>query len=521
MEEVHVYKDPATAVLTVAALFYRLFAPACGVFLVIGASTQGSSTWQGMLPPGTFWGPQQSPCLVTGEVIVPSGVTLTILPGTTVLFQEASRMIIRGHLLAEGTPAEPIRFTRAADKGYWRGLQFDETTEDNRVRHASLEYARTDDGMIGLQKSRLLLEYVGFDHCDRRRIRSMDSNLIVRHCRFADMFGPDEPPSTDNLSENIWGAGIPDGGWFIIENNIFGTNKGHNDAIDFDGPAWPKPIPHIRNNVFLGGGDDALDLECDALIEGNLFMNFVKDRYNKASGESNMLSAGAGKDYTMTHNIFINAQHIVQVKDNSFLTFINNTAVNISDAAIYLDLGLPGRKPGRGAAIANSIFWQTPLVFAGITDQSDFGVSHSLLPKTWHRFGPGNIEADPCFADPGYWDPNGTPEDPNDDFWVGGDYHLKSEAGRWDPARQVWIRDDMTSPCIDAGDPASPIGQEPFPNGGRINMGAYGGTAEASKSYFGEPVCETVVAGDINGDCKVDFADFAIMALHWLEDNSF
>ena len=29
--------------------------------------------------------------------------------------------------------------------------------------------------------------------------------------------------------------------------------------------------------------------------------------------------------------------------------------------------------------------------------------------------------------------------------------------------------------------------------------------------------CETIVAGDINGDCKVDFKDFALMAFHWLE----
>jgi hypothetical protein len=51
-------------------------------------------------------------------------------------------------------------------------------------------------------------------------------------------------------------------------------------------------------------------------------------------------------------------------------------------------------------------------------------------------------------------------------------------------------------------------------------MGAYGGTAEASKSYFGKPPCELIIAGDINGDCAVDFKDFAIMALHWLDDYS-
>ena len=80
--------------------------------------------------------------------------------------------------------------------------------------------------------------------------------------------------------------------------------------------------------------------------------------------------------------------------------------------------------------------------------------------------------------------------------------------------------DEVTSPCIDAGDPMSLIGPEPFPNGGIINMGAYGGTVEASKSYFGEPPCETIVAGDINGDCEINFEDFRLMALHWCEDNN-
>ena len=134
--------------------------------------------------------------------------------------------------------------------------------------------------------------------------------------------------------------------------------------------------------------------------------------------------------------------------------------------------------------------------------------------------GTANIDVDPCFVDPGNWDANGTPEDANDDFWVDGDYHLKSLAGRYDPNTQTWVIDDDTSPCIDAGDPMSPIGPEPFPNGGVVNMGAFGGTAGASKSYFGEPVCETIVAGDINGDCEVNFKDFRLMALHWMEDHN-
>jgi hypothetical protein len=116
--------------------------------------------------------------------------------------------------------------------------------------------------------------------------------------------------------------------------------------------------------------------------------------------------------------------------------------------------------------------------------------------------GTGNIDADPCFVDAD-----------NDD------YHLESQAGRWDTNSKGWVKDSVTSACIDAGDPSSSIGWEPYPNGGHANMGAYGGTEEASKSYFGGPVCQRPVAGDVNGDCRVDFKDFAIMAFHWLEDN--
>ena len=63
------------------------------------------------------------------------------------------------------------------------------------------------------------------------------------------------------------------------------------------------------------------------------------------------------------------------------------------------------------------------------------------------------------------------------------DLHLQSPAGRWDPAVGDFVTtDEDYSPCIDAGDPADSVGLEPVPNGDRINMGVYGGTAQASKS---------------------------------------
>ena len=76
-----------------------------------------------------------------------------------------------------------------------------------------------------------------------------------------------------------------------------------------------------------------------------------------------------------------------------------------------------------------------------------------------------NMQRTPMFAD-----------------WERGDYHLKSARGRYVPLSQTWVIDNDTSPCIDAGDPRSDYRAEPMPNGGRIDMGAHGGTPYASKS---------------------------------------
>jgi hypothetical protein len=54
--------------------------------------------------------------------------------------------------------------------------------------------------------------------------------------------------------------------------------------------------------------------------------------------------------------------------------------------------------------------------------------------------------------------------------------------GRWDPNSGSWVKDDVTSPCIDAGDPNSDWSGENWPHGKWINMGAYGGTRQGSMS---------------------------------------
>jgi hypothetical protein len=139
------------------------------------------------------------------------------------------------------------------------------------------------------------------------------------------------------------------------------------------------------------------------------------------------------------------------------------------------------------AALFNSLLWQPEYA----SEYRPFWYYYSDVSNDETGSYRASIHTDPLFARPGYWaKANDTKvhADVNDPsaVWVEGDYHLKSQAGRWDPESPKWIMDDVTSPCIDAGDPANSVDQEPFPNGGRINMGAYGGTAEASKSWSGK-----------------------------------
>ncbi len=70
------------------------------------------------------------------------------------------------------------------------------------------------------------------------------------------------------------------------------------------------------------------------------------------------------------------------------------------------------------------------------------------------------------------------------------DFHPRSTAGRFNPLTQAFVNDGTDSPTIDAGDPTSDYSLEPAPNGGRLNQGSYGNTAEASRTgNTGFPGC--------------------------------
>jgi hypothetical protein len=368
-----------------------------------------------------------------------------------------------------------------------------------------------------------------------------------------------------------WGGAISNF-WSNLEitDCVFSQNVTY-DSYD----SWSSPE---------GGG--IYSIGCELALQNCLFSA------NAAVGESFATAGGAMRIGYRCRPILQNC------------TFVGNSA-SISGGGIY------GSSDMNTMTIENCIFWDnTDRDGTGESSQinecNEVVINYSCVQGwTGSLGGIGNIGADPCFADSGYWASNGTPADANDDFWVDGDYHLKSEAGRWQPSIYadldaegdmfinlldfaefagfwcekggfipadmdnsglvdwsdlallldshltsyklgLWVFDQVTSPCIDAGDPNSDWTSELWPNGKRANIGFYGRTPQASMSlsdagsianldydpddnvdFYDLRIFvnkwleeEILIPEDLNRDGIVNFIDYAIFAEHWLEQTT-
>jgi len=284
----------------------------------------------------------------------------------------------------------------------------------------------------------------------------------------------------DNISYDDHGGGIYQGGTVLIRENIIRGNRTGEDL----GYGW-------------GGG---------VLILGTATMRFNRILENHAPSIGGGVFVDEGGTATMAHELIY-----------------GNTTDGAGGAGVYVDggegpslatithstiaynVGAPGSE-GNGvyveressAILLNSIVWGNGgddfYHDAGSTIESNYTLSEEMYP------GLGNLSSDPLFANP-----------------AAGDFHLQSTAGRFDPealdGTGDWVMDAVDSPAIDRADPASPFLEEPMPNGGRANLGAYGNTAEASRSAdAGEGETEGTGSefthtGDQNGDGIISLSE--------------
>lgn len=334
-----------------------------------------------------------------------------------------------------------------------------------------------------------------------------NSNPILRNCTFSDnatsdsaagMYNNNSSPMLTNCTfswNNVVGSGA---GMYNVNSNptllncVFTSNSA---GISGGGVYNEKSAPTLTNCTFTynsagdGGGGmcniDSISMLADCTFRGNSTRGSGGGLYNNSSN-STLLSciftqnsaqrSGGGlynynnSETSLTHCIFSGngARGGGGMENlNSSLALLLNCTFSDNIAGYIGGGGISNIQEGH-LTLVNCILW------ADIPDEIRFAatrgaaggsveVSYSNMQHSWP--GEGNIDMDPLFADP-----------------ENGNFHLKSQGGRWDPIVGNWILDELSSPCIDAGNPDEPVGLERFRNGDRINMGAYGGTPEASLS---------------------------------------
>jgi len=498
----------------------------CGVGFVLPAVVvimAGAALADVMLESDTTW---NGSVVVDQTTRVPAGVTLRVEAGTTVALGQDVALIIEGRLLAEGTEAEPILWTRHGSRS-WKQIRFT-AAQDSLLQHCIIEFADSE----GDHK-----DYYDNDCDPETPLPSRDYHeAVVVVASHVDMDGcvfrhlpddgsrgegdaiavisddPDVPGTASATIRNCQFLSIGQGvhtrfSYVLVEGCYFTGHHGDNDDVDLYGESTPPPM--IRNNILIyPAHDDMINpTRCSAWIVGNVI---------GGCDDHGVVLRDKSAPVVMNNVIFDCRSAGIAVQNQCDALLVNNTIVDCGRGVRFFDhTGRWGPPyclyPGSGrATLINNIIWDCPTTFqladspwtedrgshatvayCDIQDGQDRASVSSHSTLAW---GEGNIEADPLFADAG-----------------AGDFHLQSAAGRWDADAEAWVVDGQTSPCIDAGDPADPNWvAELWPHGRRINMGTFGGTAEASLS-----LSAVGSAADISRDGTVNVADLAELATDW------
>jgi len=212
--------------------------------------------------------------------------------------------------------------------------------------------------------------------------------------------------------------------------------------------------PGVYSKIdFMGKAITVAGIEGAAIIEA-----WTQGQGAPLKEDAVTFHTGEGPGSVLKNFIIRNSGMAISLNYGSSPTITNLTIVDNNFGIAAYENSNPG--------VSNCIFW-------GNRDGDLFQCDLRYSCLEGDVPGRGNISVNPLFVDA-----------------AGGDYHLKSEGWRWNTNNELSAYDNVTSLCIDAGDPACPLGDEPMsaprdPDNEygvnlRINMGAYGGTCQAS-----------------------------------------
>lgn len=136
------------------------------VLLLVASAPAWATNVGGTISTNTTWALSGSPFIVTSDITVNAGVTLTAEPGVVVKANQYKRILINGTLTAVGTEAQPITFTSnqaTPTAGYWRSIYFN-TGSTGQLSYVTVSYGGQNDSASGYANIYVNESYPSMDH---------------------------------------------------------------------------------------------------------------------------------------------------------------------------------------------------------------------------------------------------------------------------------------------------------------------------------------------------------------------
>ena len=344
----------------------------------------------------TVWTVAGGPYLITSTITV-DDETLSIEPGTTVYVAPGMRINVSGtgRILAEGTAALPIRFSKQPSAaGTWNGIFIDEATQESRFSHVIF----ADNGTTAISAqtgSRVVVDSVTFRNTSQPFLSLNDSSFVISNTTFPDSTAAFPPVS---------GSGVPVGGEAIVTDCVFGKTLGANASVTFSNMKRPGPILQLLRNTFNGSQADLVQLNgCDGWLEGNTFLHAHK---NSSTVKASAISGGAfltlKSNVTIIRNLIYDCDHAITMREGNAAAVVQNTIAHITHtggtdtASGVFNFADDAETPGSGLIAEANIIWDAAALTRTYNSALTLlNLDNNILPIAWAGSGTDNIVADP------------------------------------------------------------------------------------------------------------------------------